>query len=270
MKRNSVIRLFAALSASALLAAFAPPAAAVDLKDFGIDLGDLGTILGGGKKGGDALGLVESILESEMPRRVGPARSYEVTLGRTGNDLLKGRLGRADIVGLDVRTSDGLVIPKMALNLQEVQVGLGSRSLESVGKGLFSAALDENVVSRFISKRAGASVKDVRVAFRDGELQVSGTPEIMGFGVKSEVAGRPVLSGRDAVNFEASKVSVLGLRLPGFAVDELEKRINPVVDLSGLKLPVRITELDVRGDRLHADGTLDFGKLTKSKPKRRR
>jgi hypothetical protein len=32
------------------------------------------------------------------------------------------------------------------------------------------------------------------------------------------------------------------------------------VDLSGLKLPVQITELGVRGDRLVADGRLMFGR----------
>ena len=74
------------------------------------------------------------------------------------------------------------------------------------------------------------------------------------------MAGKPEVRGGDRVNFRASKVAVLGVRLPGFAVDELEKKINPVVDLSGLKVPLRITSLRIVGERLEAKGDLDFGR----------
>lgn len=256
MKRTPIARIIAALAVSGTLAALSAPAQAVDLKDLGIDLG---TILGRSGKG-DSLGLVESILEREMPRHVGPAKRYEVRLGRTGNDLARGKLSSVDISGFDVRTQDGLVIPEMDMHLEGVKLGLSARKLESVSKSLFSASLGEAAVSRYVSKRAGARLRDVKVAFRNNEIQVSGTPELLGFGMKSEVRGAPVLSGGDAVDFRASRVSVLGLKLPRFAVDTLEERINPVVDLSGLKLPVKITELRVRGNRLVADGSLSFGR----------
>jgi hypothetical protein len=73
---------------------------------------------------------------------------------------------------------------------------------------------------------------------------------LFGLDLPSEVEGKPVLTGSDAIDFRASKLSVLGVRLPRLAVDALEREINPVVDLSGLKLPVRITEFAVRGEKL--------------------
>jgi hypothetical protein len=255
-KLQGVGRLAAAVAAGLALSVVAAPARAIDPKDLGIDLG---TILGGAK-GRGSMGLLESIIERELPRRVGPARRYDVRLGSEGTDLARGLLGSVDVTGVDVRTKDGLVIPDMSLHMEGVKVGLGSRSLESVARSAFSAALTPDVVTRFIRKRAGADVKDVRVQFRKGQLVVAGTPALMGFDLPSEVSGKPVLNGDDAVDFRASAVSVLGLRLPRFAIDELEKQINPVVDLSGLKLPVRITGLRVRGDRLVADGAAFFGR----------
>ena len=261
MNRRQIGRLAFAAAACAALALPSSPAGAVDLKDLGRGLGiDLDTILGGrgDRSGGASLRLVESILEKELPRHVGPAQRYEVRLGRSGNDLRRGFLSQVDVTGFDVRTDDGLVIPKMEMKLEGVRVGLGSRTLEGVGKSLFSASLGEEAVSSFVTRRAGVNVRDVRVGFRSGEIQVKGTPEVLGFGLPSEVRGKPVVTRGDTIDFRAGRVSVLGLGLPRIAVDRLEDRINPVVDLSGLKLPVRITEIRVVGDRLVADGALNF------------
>lgn len=263
MKHRILVRLAAAGAASLALAALTAPAGADILDDLGIDLGQ---VLGGGKKGDSgSLSLAERILESELPRRVGPAKSYDVRLGRSGTDLLRGKLGSADVTGIDVRTQDGLVIPQMDLHLEDVRLGIASRTLDSVGKSDFSAALGAEGVTQYVRKRAGASVRDVSVRFRDGQIWVKGTPELMGVPLRSEVAGKPVISNRNTVDFSASQVSVLGLKLPRLAVNELERKVNPVVDLSGLKLPVRITELAVRGDRLVADGAADWGAPLRSR-----
>lgn len=253
----------AGAAAMLTLASITSPAGADILEDLGIDLG---RVLGGEKKGGSGgMSLAERILESELPRRVGPARSYDVRLGRSGTDLLRGRLGSVDVTGLDVRTEDGLTIPQMDLHLEDVRLGLASRTLDSVGKSDFTAALGADAVTQYVRKRAGANVRDVSVGFRDGQIWVKGTPELMGLPLRSEVAGKPVLSGRNTVDFRASQVSVLGLKLPRLAVNELERKVNPVVDLSHLKLPVRITELAVRGDRLVADGAADWGAPVRSR-----
>ena len=255
MRRRFLKRLAMAGAACVVLGGVTAPAPAQSLEDLGIDLG---SILG--RRGGGSFGLVERILESELPKRVGPARKYEVRLDRKGMDLARGRLGKVDVTGLDVQTDDGLVIPQLGLQMEDVKLALASRSLESVAKSLFSASLGEEAVTRYVQKRAGVGVRDVRVAFRDSQLHVKATPELLGFGLPSEVSGKPVLNGEDAIDFRASRVSVLGIRVPRLAVDELERKINPVVDLSGLKLPVRITDLRVQGSRLVADGSASFGR----------
>ena len=258
MKTGKIGRVAAAAAAALLLGVASAPASAFGLEDLGKDLGiDLGDIFGGGGRG-DSFSLVERILQSELPKEVGPADRWDVRLERQGSDLARGRLRGVDVTGIDVRTNDGLVIPRMDLRLEDVKVGLGSRRLESVGKGLFSAELGEAAVTRYVQKRAGADVRDVRVRFQRGQIVVNATPDLLGFNVPSEVAGKPVLKGLDAVNFRASKVSLGGLRLPRFAMDALEDKVNPVVDLSGLKLPVRIGKLQVQGDRLVAEGIGTF------------
>ena len=250
--KNPLYRLSGVLAVSGLLVAAASPAAAIDLRDV------LDQILGrSGSK--DGFSLVEAILRSELPRRVGPARRWDVKLDRAGSDLLRGRLSKVDVHGFDVRTQDGLGIPELDMTLQDVRLGLASRSLESVGKSEFTAGLGAAAITAFVKHRGGPKLKDVRVKLERGEIMVGATPEVMGFGLPSEVSGKPVLKGADAINFEASRLTVFGVRLPALAVEALERKINPVVDLSGLKVPVRVTDLRVQGDRLLAEGAALFG-----------
>jgi hypothetical protein len=256
MKQKTIGRYAAVVAAALAVGAATAPASAFDLKDLGIDLRK---ILGQGQRT-DTLGLAERILESELPRHVGPAQKYQVRIGRDGNDLLRGRFGQVDVTGIDVKTSDGLVIPKMDLTLHDVQLNLLNRSLDSVGRSLFSLGVGEEAVSRFVQKRAGAGVRDVRVAFRNGQVVVNATPELLGFPLPSEVAGKPVMNGLESIDFRASHLSVAGLRIPRFGVNMLEEKINPVVDLSGLKLPVQIRNFRIEGNRLVADGIAAFGR----------
>ena len=237
----------------------APPARAVDLKDFGIDLGDLGKIFGGKGKL-DAFSLAESVLQRELPNRVGPADEYEVKFDRSGSNIAKGIISRVDVAGINVRTSDGLVIPELDLHLEDVKLGLKSRGIDKVGKSDFSVGLGEAAVSNYVRHRGGARLKDVTVAFQKGQIMVGGTPELLGFPVRTQVAGKPVIRGGTAIDFDASRVDVGGIKLPGMVVDALEKKVNPVVDLSGLKLPVRISDFRVEGSRLVASGAATFGR----------
>jgi hypothetical protein len=260
MKRLTSRLIRGLILAVTMAAAAAPPAAALDLEDIGKQLGiDLDGILG--KKGGklDGFALAESILKSELPKRVGPAKRYDVKVDRAGSDLLKGRLSKVDVTGIDVRTKDGLTLPELGFTLNDVKLGLTSRRLDSVGKSDFTAGLPAEAITAFVRHRGGPRLKDAKVVLEDGEILVAANPELLGFGVPSEVAGKPVLRGTDAIDFKASKAAVFGVKLPRLALDALEKKVNPVVELSGLNVPVRIMKLAVQGERLVADGALSFG-----------
>lgn len=259
------LKRFSPLLLAGILAAAALPAASRQ-KDF-----DLGGLF----KGGAALGLAERILEQELTRRLAPAERYQVRIDREGSDLFGGRLGRVAVTGTELRTPDGLQIPRMDLRLRDVHLGLLDRKLEGIGSGDFSLALGQEAVNHFLGARArrvgGVDVKDVSVALRGSQLMVRATPALMGLDLPSEVTGKPVLSGGDAVDFRADRAAVLGFRLPSFALRELEKRVNPVADFSGLKLPVQITRLRLQGGRLLVDGDLrveDLGRAVRRRERR--
>lgn len=206
----------------------------------------------------DVFSLAEEYLRRELEQRLGPARRYEVHLDRERSDLSKGRVGGADITALGVRTRNGLVISRIELHLGEVQLDENMHPLRTTVSGTFYARIGREAVSRFVRERAGRKVAGIKLDFHPGEIVVHAKPDLMGVGIRSEVTGRPVLNGRRAIDFEARRVSVFGMRLPAAARDALEKRINPVVDLSALKLPIRVTQVSVLTQGLEVRGTADL------------
>jgi hypothetical protein len=73
-----------------------------------------------------------------------------------------------------------------------------------------------------------------------------------------EIEGWPVLSGPAAIDFQASRIAVLRLGLPELALRRLESRINPLIDLSTLRFPVRLMSIRIDGDQALIDGTAEL------------
>ncbi len=106
---------------------------------------------------------------------------------------------------------------------------------------------------RFVRQRSPA-LRDVQVRFIKGAVQVNASPALLGLGVPVEVTGQPRLRGGRAIDFDASRVAVLRLGLPEFAVTRIEERINPLVDLTGMPFPVQLTDVRLEGDRVVVAG----------------
>jgi len=156
-----------------------------------------------------------------------------------------------------VRTRDGLVISQAALTLENLHYDMEKRTIAEVGNSLFVGRFGEDAVERYIRERGASKVQHVRVHFRDRKIEVDGKVDAGGVLLDAEVVGAPRLHD-NTVDFEADDVSVLSLHMPRWVVRRLEKEINPVVDLRGLKLPAKLTRVAVDGERLVAEGKLDF------------
>jgi hypothetical protein len=210
---------------------------------------------------GSGLGLLEELLKQELTRRLGPARSYEVHIDPQGTDLARGAVGGIAISAVDVRTPDGLLISRLEARAEPMRLGADMKPLDGAPAGRFTASFNEHALTRLARRNGGKRLRDVRVEIHRGKLVVRARPGVLGLKVDTEVAGRPVLRQRNEVHFRASRVAILGVRITEFAADLLEKQVNPLVDLSELKLPVRFRDLRVRREYLTLEGTLDLSRL---------
>jgi hypothetical protein len=192
---------------------------------------------------------VERSIQAELPRLIGPADRYQVTVSRSGGNLIAGRIPWIDIRGSNVRAIEGLNLDELEVRLEGVRFDRGDRSVREIEQSRFAARIGAPSVTQYVRRRS-PNLRDVQVRFAQGAVQVRVSPALLGLGVPVEVNGRPKLRGASAIDFDVSRVAVLRLGLPEFAVSRIEERINPLVDLAGLPFPLQLRDVRIEGDRV--------------------
>jgi hypothetical protein len=215
-------------------------------------LGLLG--LNSGCGGASPFRAVERSIQEKLPGLVGPADRYDVSVSRSGGNLIAGRIAWVNIHGRNVRAIEGLNLDDLDVRLEEVRFSRASRTVQEIGRTQFEARLSAASITRFLRQRS-PNLRDVQVAFAGEVVRVRAARSVLGVGVPFEVEGRPVLRGPTTIDFSASRVAVLRLGVPEFAVRRLEERINPLVDLTKMPLPLRLSSVRVEGDRALISGT---------------
>jgi hypothetical protein len=197
---------------------------------------------------------LEGSIRARLPRLIGPADRYEVVVSRSTAGLMAGRIPWIEIRGQNVRAIPGLNLDDLSVRLQGVRFNRADHTVREIEQSQFEAGIAAGSIERSIRSRS-SRLRDARVSILNGEVRVHAAPALLGLRVPIAVEGRPVLHGTTAIDFEASRVSVLRLGLPEFVMRRLEGHINPLVDLSTLSLPVHLTAVRIDGDRVVVDGT---------------
>jgi hypothetical protein len=200
---------------------------------------------------------------------IGPADRYEVTVSRSGGSLIAGQIPWIEIHGRNVRAIEGLNLDELQVRLEGVRFNRSDRRVTEIAQSRFTAGISAASATRFVRRRSPA-LGDVEVSFAPGVVRVRASPAVLGIGVPVELEGRPVLRGETAIAFDASRVAVLRLGLPEFAVRRLEERINPLVDLAALSFPLHLSEARIERDRAVVTGSamLDPARLQSGRGKR--
>lgn len=197
---------------------------------------------------------IERSVRAELPGLIGPADQYTVSVSRSSSGLLSGRIPWIRIHGTNVRALPGLTLDQLEVRLEGVHFDRASRSVREIEQSRFQAWIGPGSIVNYLHSHR-PDLPDVRVRIVGGNIQVHAAPALLGLGLPIEVTGRPVLHGATRLDFEATRVSVLSLGLPEFAVRQLQERINPLLDLSTLSLPVHLESAGIDGDSLLLTGT---------------
>jgi hypothetical protein len=201
--------------------------------------------------------LAEGYLRDELTRRVGPAAAYEVRIDRQATNFAEGRLGPVEVVGTDVHTRAGLTVSRFELRVEGARLGADRKSLAGDLEGEFTAFVAAADLTRFARQQAGRRLEGIRVCYRRNELVLRGRPELLGLEVDSQVTGRPVIRRQGRVlAFRPTGLRIAGLELPDRAAEALADRLNPVVDLAELDVPLRLESATVSPEYLELRGRL--------------
>ena len=193
-----------------------------------------------------------------LPSVLGPAAHYDVQVDGDPFALTRGRARAVHIQGQDVQLSPSLTLNTLTADVQDVSFDVKTRRLSHIGETAFTASLDQTNLSRYLAQSKpllpGLTVTllpdavQARVPIDVDTLKLHTIAALSG-------TFRPDADDSSKLDFIASSAQVGEVSLPPSLVNLALTTLNPVLDLSGLKAPLSVTEARVTNSRLALSGT---------------
>ena len=101
-------------------------------------------------------------------------------------------------------------------------------------------------------------MRNVRIAFYQNRVQVDGTATVTYADVPFSTTGALHVTDGLRVEYDPQQVKVVGIPVPALIKGLLATRINPLVDLSGLRFTPHIAHVTVVPGALLIDGTAEL------------
>lgn len=207
----------------------------------------------------------EKVLVERLPEYLGPAQSYEADVKAASlGALMRGRVRSVKIQGRGVQLLPECQAAEVNVDAREVSADIKKRTLQSVGEARFTVRIEEKELDRLVRARR-PKLADLRLALRGRFVSVKVTPEVFGYPtVPVQVEGGLLArNGGLFLDFEPDRARLAVVPIPKPALDFIAERINPVVDFSSLKVPIRVERAEVRGGALWLSGFLPPDALTR-------
>jgi len=210
--------------------------------------------------------IVEQRIAEALPRTVGPADAWDVTV----QGLRPRGAARVVAVGTNVRPEPAPAQAGRApaierLDLVLTDVTSDGRRLTGVGGTHATATLTTAALTEAIAADGALASPVVLLREPDG-LAVRGRPAYDGFVLPiAEVAveGRLVAGADGTVRLDVQRVRAAGLPLPDVVEREIEARVNPVADLRRTRARLRVMAVRVEGTRLVVEAEADPAALVR-------
>ncbi|HEX2540184.1 MAG TPA: LmeA family phospholipid-binding protein [Caldimonas sp.] len=194
---------------------------------------------------------VEGAIRESLPRLVGPADRYDVTV--RGADAGGSRIAEVRAIGVRVQRPRWPVLDRVDVNLGDVVVDRAERRVTSIGRAAIALHLREQDLTEFLGRQpwlesgtlAFSGSDEITIA---GRLGVPGLPAAIS-SPRAELRGRLVPRGAqlllrvDAITFGDRAAPPLVRRV-------VEQTINPLFDAADHAVPSQLDSVAVVGGEL--------------------
>ncbi len=197
-------------------------------------------------------GGIEKMIEEKLPSVIGPARSYRLKFVETSLlDLAGGRINKLTLEARDYSFPDAPMVEYFLVEMKDLRFDL--EAIRTVRHTAFRMTVGEDDLNRYLKEKNLIDPVPT-VSIRRGELGVSMNREFLGVNVGALLRGRlEVLEDREVL-FRPSGLEVAGIGMPAMVANLLVERINPLLDLKKMNLPVRAISMEEADRRLIIKG----------------
>lgn len=207
--------------------------------------------------GGPARRKVEQAIEPALPKLIGPADSYSVKVDAGVTDLMNNHLDGIRIVGKNVMMDGKYFLDDLVVDMRDVEFDPEARTLKKAGTTRVQVALYESSMPRYVTKDH-PDIKNAEVKVSDGIMTVMARPEMMKVSARIEAVGQLRIHGDSQLYFTLVKLNAGGVPVPDAVARPFINRLNPVLDLSSLRMPLKLTSVKLVPGKVLLNATADL------------
>ena len=204
-------------------------------------------------------GTVEDRIDAALPKYLGPADHYETHVDAASSGaILRGRVRSVEVTGVNVHLRPELLVDRMVLTVHAVEVDTHKGTLQSIGDAEFTGTISSDNLKRYVDSR-NLGVRDLSVSIEGDRMHVKARPEVEGI-LPVPVSVRGVVSPTpegDHLDFLPDRGSITVIPVPGVVLSYLSHKLNPVISLTGLPIPIHVLSASMADGKLTMSGTVD-------------
>lgn len=204
--------------------------------------------------------IVAHKIADTLPRTIGPASHYDVQVSGSALGLARGRAQGVRIQGQDVQMASAVTLDALTLNAQDIAFDAKTRQVQHIGSASFTASMGQAHLTEYLLQARPGLIVVLGASDLQATLPVSVGP------VHTTVAVRGILvpsaPGASTLDFVADKARLGFLPVPAFAVNAALEAVNPILDLSRVKVPVGVQSALVKNGTVTIRGTAQLDALS--------
>jgi hypothetical protein len=202
--------------------------------------------------------LIRGKAERRISRRltdlIGPAEKYKVRVrGTKDAEIVVGRIRRIEIDGWNVNAGRQILLESLHLELRNLRYHAPPDEQVTVGESELVIHLTEPALNDYLRRQNPENPPQVML--NGGTVTLKGALRLLGVPTPIETTGRLQIANRTELIYRANDVLMAIDPIPGIGPEYVEKRLNPLLDVAGLELPLRLDSIEVQPGRLIVRGT---------------
>jgi hypothetical protein len=175
----------------------------------------------------------------------------------TPEERREGRASKVEVRGTNVRFLGGLIIARVDLGAEGVEVDTDLETVRTEGPARLRAELTENHLASLLEKKAEGKLQRVRVKFTRDRVVVKGRVRVAGLRLPVTRTTSPELRD-NTVYVHTYRMTVAGIRVPQRMVRKQDRQLGPLLDLGVTGVAMKLERYAIEDDRLVIEGTFDL------------
>lgn len=195
---------------------------------------------------------LERMLEKRLPELIGPAKKYTVKIMDTKiTDLFSGIIKDLYLIAEEVAPKESPQLEFVRVHLHNIAFDLDK--IEKIENANFLLSLTQDSINAYLPQKI-KEYPNLKVELKNDLVIINTNKKVWMFDVPIKVSGILEAEKQKKVNFRCSEFSVSGLNLPYFFRKYLEDRVNPLVDLTEMKIITNILNIKILENKLQIEG----------------